>query len=116
MEAPNDSELSSLIRETGRLIGVLHANDIIHGDLTTSNILVNGKDIWFIDFGLAEKTDEVETKGVDLHVFTEAFESTHSALMDLLDDFYTGYREGNPDGGGDVITRAEEVAKRGRYS
>ena len=91
--------MSSLIRETGRLIGVLHAHDIVHGDLTTSNILVNGSEIWFIDFGLAEKTGEVETKGVDLHVFTEAFESTHSALMDLLDDFYEGYREGNPGGG-----------------
>jgi Kae1-associated kinase Bud32 len=105
-----------LIRETGRLVGLLHANDIIHGDLTTSNILVNGTDIWFIDFGLAEKTGEVEDKGVDLHVFTEAFESTHSAMMDLLDHFFAGYREANPEGSEDVIARAEEVAKRGRYS
>ena len=55
-------------------------------------------------------------KGVDVHVFTEAFESTHSALMDLLEEFYVGYLEGNPNGGEDVITRAGEIAKRGRYS
>ncbi len=55
-------------------------------------------------------------KGVDVHVFTEAFESTHSALMGMLDGFYAGYREGNPDGGEAVITRANEIAKRGRYS
>jgi len=107
---------SKLIRETGRLIGLLHTNDIIHGDLTTSNILVDSNELWFIDFGLAEKTTEVENKGVDLHVFAEAFESTHSTLMELLDEFYAGYREGNPEGGEDVIQRTEEISKRGRYS
>ena len=105
-----------LIREAGRLTGVLHAHDIIHGDLTTSNILVERGGLWFIDFGLAEKTGEVENKGVDLHVFTEAFESTHSALLHLLDEFLAGYREGNPVRGNEVIARAGEIAKRGRYS
>ena len=113
---PPSTRNSSLVKEAGRLTGLLHANDIIHGDLTTSNILVDGETLWFIDFGLAEKTDEVENKGVDVHVFTEAFESTHSALMDLLDSFYKGYRKGNPNGGEDVIMRANEIAKRGRYS
>ena len=118
------SAVSNLVREAGRCIGLLHAHDLIHGDLTTSNILVDpgggGNDsngsLWFIDFGLAEKTDEIENKGVDLHVFTEAFESTHSSLLDLLDVFYEGYREGNPEEGEGVVTRAHEIAKRGRYS
>ena len=105
-----------LVREAGRLIGILHDNNIVHGDLTTSNILVNGNELWFIDFGLAEKTAEVENKGVDLHVFAEAFESTHSALMPLLDEFFEGYLSGNPEGGGEVIKRAEEISKRGRYT
>lgn len=109
---------TKLVKEVGRLVGVLHANDIVHGDLTTSNILVDTEkdEVHFIDFGLAEKTAEIENKGVDLHVFAEAFESTHSSLMSLLDDFHDGYREGNPDEGEDVIIRAREIAKRGRYS
>jgi len=108
--------ITFLIREAGRLVGTLHTNDIIHGDLTTSNILVNDRELWFIDFGLAEKTAEIEVKGVDLHVFSEAFESTHSVLLQLLEDFFRGYIEGNRVGGKEVIQRAEEVSKRGRYS
>ena len=118
-----ENDLSPFVHEAGRCTGLLHAHDLIHGDLTTSNILMDeeGSDagngpLWFIDFGLAEKTDEIENKGVDLHVFTEAFESTHSVLMELLDDFYSGYLEGNPNGGEAVIARAGEIAKRGRYS
>lgn len=122
----SDREVGTMLKEVGRLVGVLHRNDMVHGDLTTSNILVETDEnnstkstnhkIWFIDFGLAEKTTEVEGKGVDLHVFSEAFESTHSELMELLNDFYAGYREGNPKGGEDVLTRAREIGKRGRYS
>ncbi len=118
----------NLLRETGKLIGLLHVNDMIHGDLTTSNILVESSgeetdndtcsrvSLWFIDFGLAEKTTEIEDKGVDLHVFVEAFESTHSYLMDLIPAFFEGYLEGNPAEGEEVVARMKEIAKRGRYS
>ena len=104
-----------LIHEAGRLVGILHSHGIVHGDLTTSNILVNHSKLFFIDFGLSEKTEELEAMGVDLHVFTEAFESTHSSLLPMLEDFIDGYLKGNPKQGKEVLQRAEEISRRGRY-
>ena len=57
----------------GELIGKLHSHGLIHGDLTTSNMILNpeGK-IYFVDFGLGEKNGEVEAQGVDLHLMKRA--------------------------------------------
>ena len=62
----------------GELIGKLHSQSLIHGDLTTSNMILNpeGK-IFFVDFGLGEKNGEVEAQGVDLHLMKRALQSTH---------------------------------------
>ena len=43
-----------LCKQVGEAIAVMHENSLIHGDLTTSNILVKGKDLYFIDFGLGK--------------------------------------------------------------
>ena len=62
----------------GELIGKLHGHILIHGDLTTSNMILNpeGK-IFFVDFGLGEKNCEVEAQGVDLHLMKRALQSMH---------------------------------------
>ena len=62
----------------GRMIGRLHKHGIIHGDLTTSNMILTpyGK-IVFVDFGLSERSVELEPKGVDLHLMKRALQSTH---------------------------------------
>ena len=62
----------------GELIGKLHSHGLIHGDLTTSNMILSpeGK-IFFVDFGLGEKNTEVEAQGVDLHLMKRALQSTH---------------------------------------
>ena len=57
-----------LCKEIGKLVAVLHNNDIIHGDLTTSNILFKDK-LHFIDFGLSFFSRRVEDKAVDIHLF-----------------------------------------------
>jgi len=109
------SSWPAFLRETGRLVGLLHSHGIVHGDLTTSNILVNGKTLHLIDFGLSEKIDEIEAMGVDLHVFSEAFESTHSGLLPLLKEFFEGYLTARPESGKGVVQRAAEISRRGRY-
>jgi TP53 regulating kinase and related kinases len=64
--------LTDLSVKIGRIIGNLHLNEIIHGDLTTSNILIVKEDndlkIYFIDFGLSIVSKHLEDKAVDLYV------------------------------------------------
>src|SRR4030042_1953189 len=62
----------------GALIGKMHRHGVIHGDLTTSNMILNGEGkIFLVDFGLGEKNTELEARGVDLHLMKRALQSTH---------------------------------------
>lgn len=80
------SELSELklinsCKEIGRLVGVMHKNGIMHGDLTTSNFIIAGKKIFVLDFGLANKTTKPEDHAVDLRLFKEILTSAHVKIM-----------------------------------
>ena len=101
--------------EVGEMIGKLHANNIIHGDLTTSN-MIYGLDskIYLIDFGLSFSENSVEAKGVDIHVLFQTYESSHKNPERLRELFAEGYRKNYKDA--DVILkRAEEIKMRARY-
>ncbi|MBU0635873.1 Kae1-associated serine/threonine protein kinase, partial [Candidatus Micrarchaeota archaeon] len=50
----------------GKKIALLHTAGIIHGDLTTSNIIVSGKELVFVDFGLGFFSNKIEDRAVDL--------------------------------------------------
>ncbi len=98
----------------GFLAGRLHGGDIIHGDLTTSNMILSGDRLYLIDFGLGERSGELEAKGVDLHLLHEAFLSAHSEKSHLYEEVLRGYRDAYPDAKA-VIAKAKEIEKRGRY-
>jgi len=102
--------------DAGKIVGRLHNAGIIHGDLTTSNIIVRESDgrCVLIDFGLAYISSEIESRGVDLHVFFQTLESTAPDHGELRSAFCTGYNEGFA-GAGDVLKRVEEIRLRGRY-
>lgn len=109
-------EARKLAKAMGRVVALLHANDIVHGDLTTSNMLMRDDGaICMIDFSLGEKTNAVEKKGVDLHLLFEAFHSAHYMREELLEDFLESYKERFA-GAGEVIQRVKEIEKRGRYT
>lgn len=101
----------------GRSIGRLHKNGLIHGDLTTSNmILTSEKQIYFIDFGLSEHSSEIESKGVDLHLMQRALQSTHYRYAkECFEAVLTGYREVLGKDAEDAILRIGEIKRRGRY-
>ena len=103
--------------EAGRMVGMLHTAGIMHGDLTSSNMILresNGRCV-LIDFGLAQATSEIEQRGVDIHVMFQTLSSTNPKDAATLKDAFTrGYRETFP-GAGDVISREEEIELRGRY-
>lgn len=113
----SSKKLRSLCNEFGRLIGSLHSGDMVHGDPTTSNVLVDGSSkMWLIDFGLAELNATVEMKGVDLHLMKRAFETTHWDLQEtMLDAALQGYKKHIGTDAGPIIQRMEEIRERGRY-
>jgi len=96
-------------------VGALHTGGIIHGDLTTSNMLWAEGKMYVIDFGLGSMTDEVEARGVDLRVLKEAFGSTHSHLAGCFDVIMKGYCEAF-NGGKEAVERMTDIASRGRYT
>lgn len=109
------SEATTL--ETGRIVGKLHSAGIIHGDLTTSNLILRKSDCRcvLIDFGLSQMTTEVEQRGVDIHVFFQTLKSTAPGRADILKAaFIRGYKE-TFSGADGVIAREHEIELRGRY-
>lgn len=106
-----DANLSERI---GELVGLLHTAGIIHGDLTTSNMILAGERIYLIDFGLAYFDQSIEARGVDVHVLFQTFESTHGGHETLIEAFTRGYRKTFKDAD-DVLQRVKEIESRGRY-
>ena len=112
----NDEERVRLFKRIGFYAGRLHKAGIIHGDLTTSNIIRSGDRIVFIDFGLSEVSSEVEKRGVDLNLMNRMLTSTHYRYqVELLDAFKEGYRQSMQEEAEVALERMEEVMKRGRY-
>src|SRR4030065_1174593 len=102
----------------GELIAKLHRNGVIHGDLTTSNMILNdeGK-IYLVDFGLGEKNAELEAKGVDLHLMKHALQSTHyQSAEECFKAVVKGYTAVlGENEAKDVLVKIKEVERRGRY-
>ena len=104
-------ELSRMVGET---VGSLHRGGIIHGDLTTSNMILSRGRICLIDFGLAFYEKTVEAQGVDVHVYFQTLESTHDRPRELMEAFVDGYIKTNPQAEA-VLQRVKEIKARGRY-
>jgi TP53 regulating kinase-like protein len=102
-------------RLAGRQLAVLHDSGIVHGDPTTSNMILRGDELYLVDFGLAEYSDHVEKRAVDLHLLKTTMKSTH---FHEFDRFYRaaveGYRVELPDAE-EVLERCRSIEKRGRY-
>jgi len=111
------SDFIKLSKEIGEKVAVLHNNGIIHGDLTTSNMIVNHKDkqVYFIDFGLSFFSHKHEDKAVDLHLLKEGIESKHYEVWEIcfkkaLDAYKIKAKDSKL-----TLKRLEQVELRGRY-
>jgi Kae1-associated kinase Bud32 len=111
----NEEERNRICKKIGENIAKFHNNDIIHGDITTSNMILLNDRVHFIDFGLGEKNTEIEAKGVDLHVLMEAIDSTHSKYSNCFKYVLEGYKKELKKDPNLVIKKIEEIVKRGRY-
>ncbi len=103
----------TIMRTLGSIVAHLHSKDIIHGDLTSSNILLHNNQIYLIDFGLGCISAKIEDKAVDLHLLRQALQSKHYTLWEhAWKSFLNGYTwKQNKD----VLTRLTKVSQRGRY-
>ncbi|KAM4622970.1 EKC/KEOPS complex subunit TP53RK [Discoglossus pictus] len=113
----DDCKLYDLAEKIGQLLARMHDEDVIHGDLTTSNMLLRSPfdelNLVLIDFGLSFISALPEDKGVDLYVLEKAFLSTHpnteEVFKALLKSYSTTSKKSGP-----VIKKLDEVRLRGR--
>lgn len=123
-----EDRVRGFLRRVGNTIGGLHKAGVVHGDLTTSNLMLrssapgmeNGPtgipmegDVVLIDFGLASHSTQDEDRAVDLYVLERAIASTHPRSEPLFDSLLEGYRESQR-GATSTLKRLEEVRLRGR--
>ncbi len=128
----NRGNCGSICAEIGKAVGTMHSNDIVHGDLTTSNMILgrnsnkgsarpyqpsptdDGK-VYFIDFGLSMFSNKDEDKAVDLHLFRQALNSSHHEIAGrCFAAAIAAYKKANADGLKNVLKRLEKVEERGR--
>lgn len=102
------------VRAAGRAVGLLHGAGIVHGDLTSSNMLLRDGRLVLIDFGLSQATEELEARGVDVHVLLQTLASSSPDPEPLAKAFADGYRAAFRDADA-VLAREAEIRRRGRY-
>ncbi|XP_057702871.1 EKC/KEOPS complex subunit TP53RK [Corythoichthys intestinalis] len=114
-----EMKLEHLAKKIGHILAKMHDEDVIHGDLTTSNMLLRSppkdgeSDIVLIDFGLSYISALPEDKGVDLYVLEKAFLSTHPKSEVLFETLLKSYTASSKKSG-TVIKKLDEVRLRGR--
>lgn len=110
-------QTQDLFYQLGKLVAGMHANNITHGDLTTSNAIVRGNDLVAIDFGLSNMAANIEDKAVDLYVLERAIGSTHAEhSQEFNDKVLEGYQKEFADRQmlTQILTRLQTVRQRGR--
>ena len=114
----SSEERTGICSEIGEMVARLHGHGLVHGDLTTSNMILTAENkLFLVDFGLGEKNSELEARGVDLHLMKRALQSTHFQFAEeCFDAMIKGYATilGEAEAK-DVLAKVREIEKRGRY-
>ena len=107
--------LQEIFTAIGNQIGILHSNEIIHGDLTVFNVIIQtDKEICIIDFGLAKISVELEAKADDLLTFYSTLKAIHLEFQILFDCFLQGYLSTNSEGE-KTYQQMKKIQSRARY-
>ena len=114
LDAEEACKLASIV---GSYAALLHSNGIVHGDLTTSNIIYTDYGLFLIDFGLSDYSNDLEDMGVDVHLFLRSLESTlwrHAFMLYVC--FLKGYQEVvGKEQTLKIREKVREIRLRGRY-
>ena len=107
---------SSICNEIGKFVSTLHLFNIIHGDLTPANFIVNRK-ITMIDMGLSFHSTRREDKAMDIRLFKEILNSTYQRYYTkFFGDFLDGYKSVNSKELEKILQRMDEIETRKRYA
>jgi TP53 regulating kinase-like protein len=111
-------DYSRLCHGLGEVLARMHRINIMHGDLTTSNIIVTNKDIAVIDFGLSHFSTRIEDMATDVRLVKEVMSSVHSSLFPECFDFFLKGYEGilGRDKTKLVKSQLSSIERRGRYA
>jgi TP53 regulating kinase and related kinases len=119
LEAGLTRESVALLGEGfGRSIARLHAAGIMHGDLTTSNVIVDGGVLTLIDFGLAIHSERLEDQAVDLRLIKETLTGAHNSVSKpFMQSLLSGYSSVLGNARAEAATKKlAEIERRGRYA
>ena len=105
-------------KDIGKIVGTLHKNGLMHGDLTTSNFILSRKGLVLLDFGLAQRANQIEDYAIDLRLFKEVLNSAHAHIFQKAwGSFLQGYEKTLGKTMTDkVISHVQVIEKRGRYA
>jgi Kae1-associated kinase Bud32 len=101
-------DISKVARKVGRELAKLHKRGIVHGDFTTANVMVSGRKVFFIDFGLGSFSKDAEEKAIDVLLMKKSLGNERAYRS-----FLSGYR--TYDRYAEVMRQLAEIEKRGRY-
>jgi TP53 regulating kinase-like protein len=100
----------------GRCAALLHASNIIHGDLTTSNFVMN-KRLVLLDFGLSYYSERTEDMATDIRLIKEVFTSAHISVRKAFPSFVEGYTSVAGRKKTDkILENVRTIEQRGRYA
>lgn len=115
LNSMKSAERKKTAEKIGAAIAILHSADIVHGDLTTSNMILKGGELYLIDFGLGKVSHKVEDKATDLFLLYEALISTHIEISEALWKTIINIYMQKYSTASDVMTRFEKIGRRRRY-
>ena len=112
------SKLVLICKKIGQMVGIMHKNGVMHGDLTTSNFIVSHGKVFVIDFGLSIRTKKPDDHAVDLRLFKEILNSAHAPLMEKAwRNLLVGYKATVGSSRFNEVTNLVSVIEsRGRYA
>jgi Kae1-associated kinase Bud32 len=114
-ETASDERISDLAGMIGASVSRMHDANIIHNDLTTSNMLFFSGRIYFIDFGLGSTSTRIEDKAMDLAVLKKSLKVAHNKIFHLIWEKILAAYKGNEQYK-EVMARMQAIEKRARYS
>lgn len=130
LESLSAKDRSKACEQIGEAAARLHKAGIMHGDLTTSNMILPSMEMrkewkgrapgWdgrvvIIDFGLARSSRRVEDQAVDLFLLYEALKSAHYRFLDESWETIIKAYKYNYTIADSVLNRFSDIEKRRRY-
>lgn len=115
--APSES-IGRIFEEFGLSVAKMHSSGVMHGDLTTANVVVRAGGLVFLDFGLSIHTTRVEDHAVDLRLIKETLFGAHPQVSEAaLEALFRGYASvAGRSRSRAVLKQLQNIERRGRYA